>query len=189
MANEYATLAELKEARKIPVDDTAEDTRLERALTRASRAIDTRCGRRFYADGSASARTYYATGRILWRSDAGEYVLLTDDISTATGLLLDGVAATTTWPENAIARGRPIEAISLSSRGTNSYSVTAKWGWPAVPDSIVEATLLLANRRFMRADSPEGVAGWASEGAVRVSRFDPDIEDLVEPFVIPGFGS
>ena len=65
--------------------------------------------------------------------------------------------------------------------------VTADWGWPAVPDAIVEATLLLANRRFMRKDSPEGIAGWAAEGPVRVSRFDPDIEDLVGPYVIPGF--
>lgn len=189
MADEYATLEELKDARQIPEADTQNDTALLRALRRASRAIDTRTGRRFYRDSALSARTFYAPGRVVWRSSAGTYVLLTDDIATSSGLLVAGAAPSSTWPENAIARGRAIESVSVGSYGTNAIVVTADWGWPAVPEEIREATLLLANRRYMRKDSPEGVSGWATEGAIRVSRFDPDIEDLVEPYVIPGFGA
>ncbi len=198
MANEYATLVELKSMRRIEPGDTADDTLLQSRLTRASRAIDDRCGRRFYADGSATARTYRTAGRVASGRD-GE-LLLVDDISATAGLIVevgDGTAWTavtdyTSEPENAVARGRAIEGLRRDCGywSTNRrVRVTANWGWPAVPDGIVEATLLLANRRFKRKDSPEGVSGWAAEGAVRVSRFDPDIEDLVEPFLAPGFGS
>lgn len=196
MANEYATLAELKAMRDIV--DNADDTLLQARLTRASRAIDDRTGRRFYKDGSVSARTYRTASRIV-RDDDGE-LLLVDDISTATGLIVelgDGTAFTAVTdyfaePENALVRGRAIESLrrDLGCWSTNRRArITADWGWPAVPDPIVEATLLLANRRFVRKNSPEGVSGWAAEGAVRVSRFDPDIEDLVQPYVLEGFGA
>lgn len=196
MANEYAELAELKAMRDIT--DNADDTLLQSRLTRASRAIDDRTGRRFYADGSATARTYRTRGRTV-HDDDGE-LLLVDDVSTTTGLVVevgDGSSWTAvtdydTEPENAIARGRAIESLrrTLGCWSTNRrVRVTAAWGWPAVPDPIVEATLLLANRRWMRKNSPEGISGWATEGATRVSRFDPDIEDLVGPYVLEGFGS
>lgn len=196
MANEYAELAELKAMRDIT--DNADDTLLQSRLTRASRAIDDRTGRRFYADGSATARQYRTRGRTV-HDDDGE-LLLVDDISTTTGLVVE-VGDGTTWtavtdydtePENAIVRGRAIEQLRriLGNWSTNrKVRVTADWGWPSVPDAIVEATLLLANRRFMRKNSPEGVAGWTQEGAIRVSRFDSDVEDLIGPFVVEGFGS
>lgn len=199
MANEYATLLELKAIRGIV--DNADDDLLQTRLTRASRAIDTRCrgkGGHFYADGATSVRTYPTRGRTVSGGD-GE-LLLVDDISTATGLIVE-VGDGTTWtavtdyiaePDNAIARGRAVEALrrDLGCWSANRrVRVTANWGWPSVPDEIAEATLLLANRRFVRKNSPEGVSGWATEGAVRVSRFDPDIEDLVEPYVVTGFGS
>jgi hypothetical protein len=195
VANEYAELAELKDMRQVTGNEA--DEALQKRLTRASRAIDDRTGRRFYADGSVSARSYRTSGRVV-AGDDGE-LLLVDDISTTTGLIVE-VGDGTSWnavtdyltdPENAIVRGRAIEALirDCGRWSTRRVRVTAAWGWPAVPDGIVEATLLLANRRFMRRDSPEGVSGWASEGAVRVSRFDPDIEDLIEPFLKPGFGS
>lgn len=196
MANEYATLAELKAMRNIV--DNADDNLLQSRLTRASRAIDDRTGRRFYADGSATARTYRTKGRTVYAVD-GE-LLLVDDISTTTGLIVE-IGDGTTWtavtdystePENAIARGKAIESLrrDLGCWSTSRrVRITADWGWPTVPDPIVEATLLLANRRFMRKNSPEGVFGWAAEGAVRVSRFDSDVEDLVQPYVLEGFGA
>ncbi|GGN40529.1 hypothetical protein FHR83_007016 [Actinoplanes campanulatus] len=197
MANEYATLAELKGARKIPLSDTADDAALNKALTRASRAIDDRTGRRFWLDGSATARTGATRGRVV-RDDGDGELLLVDDIASTTGLIVelgDGSAWTAvtdyfTEPDNALADSRAITGLRRD-RGlwctSRRWRITALWGWPAVPDPIAEATLLLANRRFMRRDSPEGVAGWANEGPVRVSRFDPDIEDLVSPYVLPGF--
>lgn len=194
MANEYATLDELKAFRRIT--DDVDDTELQTRLTRASRAIDKRCGRRFYADVSASARTYPVAGRLVQRRN-GE-VLIVDDISSLTDLAItrDGgqsvsLTGLSYGPDNALARGRAIETILISNSwwGWGDVSVTARWGWPSVPESISEATLLLANRRWFRKDSPEGIAGQGTDGPIRLSRFDPDVEDLVSDFVISGFGS
>jgi hypothetical protein len=193
MANEYITLTELKDIRQIT--DADSDAMLQKRITRASRAIDDRTGRRFYADGVASARTFRVADRLVCDDDGA--VLLVDDIASTLGLVVE-LGDGTSWspytdydaePENAIARGRAITGLRRIAGGWNARRarVTADWGWPAVPDGIAEATLLLANRRFMRRDSPEGVAGWAQDGPVRVSRFDPDIEDLVGPYVLPGF--
>jgi hypothetical protein len=197
VANEYATLVELKTARKIPLSDTADDTALTRALTRASRAIDDRTGRRFWLDGTTSARTGATRGRVAPDDGDGE-LLLVDDIASTTDLVVE-LGDGTTWtavadffpePDNALTDSRAITGLRRD-RGlwctSRRWRITAVWGWPAVPDPIAEATVLLANRRFMRRDSPEGVAGWSNEGPVRVSRFDPDIEDLVAPYVLPGF--
>jgi len=196
--NLYATLEELKRARQIT--DNADDTDLENALERASRALDTRCrgeGGHFYADTAASARSYY-TDDSAYYTRKGE-VIAVDDISSTTDLVVE-VGDGTTWvavtdydldPANALAKGRAAQGL-IRPLGCWSSSprvrVTALWGWPSVPYNIAQAALLLANRRFMRRRSPEGVTGWAAEGAVRVSRFDPDIEDLVGDYVLPGIG-
>lgn len=191
MANEYAELAELKAMRSIATAVTSQDAALLKALTRASRAIDRRCGRRFYRDGVTSARTFSPRGRTILRGT--EELLLTDDIATSAGLsaTIGGVTVgnLSYSPDNAEARGEPITGILRPSWYGGDIAITAEWGWPAVPDSIQEATLLLANRRYMRKDSPEGVSGWSQEGQIQVSRFDPDIEDLINPFVIEGFGA
>lgn len=193
MANEYATLAELKEMRSISTSVTSQDAALQRALTRASRAIDKRCGsgRRFYRDGVTSARTFSPRGRTVIRGT--EELLLTDDIATSSGLSVTVGGTSTdsfsTYPENAESKGEAITGLLLSSWYGGAIVITAEWGWPKVPENITEATLLLANRRYMRKDSPEGVSGWSQEGPIQVSRFDPDIEDLISPFVIDGFGA
>jgi len=193
-SNLYAALAELRSVRR--VDDTADDSTLETRLERASRAIDTRClgdGGHFYADTVATARTYRIAGRVTRGEDGA--LLLVDDISSTTGLVVE-VGNGTTWttiidystsPDNAIARGRPITALRRNYGYWSPYTharVTAAWGWPSVPSNVAEATLLLANRRFMRRDSPEGVAGWSDQGPFRVSRFDSDIEDLLGSFAL-----
>lgn len=65
--------------------------------------------------------------------------------------------------------------------------ITAQFGWPAVPDDISEAALIQAARLFKRKDSPEGVIGNAEWGVVRLSRRDPDVWNLIEQYVLPGF--
>lgn len=190
---DYAELAELKAARHIT--DTAHDAALQAALTRASRAIDARTGRRFDLDDAPTSRVYDPRGRRV-----GDR-LLVDDIGSDDGLTVeigsdsDGWVAVTgyeTWPENALARGRPITAIVHPGcwplSGSARVRVTARWGWPAVPDEIAQATLLLANRLYLRKDSPEGVLGSSEWGVVRLSRWDPDVEALIGPYVLAGFG-
>lgn len=200
MANEYASLADLK--LQIGAQNAADDSLLNKALESASRRIDKRCGdRRFYADGAATARTYNPRGRVVCERD-GERLLL-DDISAMTDLAVEvgsgsggfaSLAATEyeVGPENALVQGRPVtSALRLrglwSSGSVPRVRVTARWGWPAIPPEVVEATLLLAARLYKRKASPDGMAGVGEWGPIRVSRLDPDVESLIAAFVIPGF--
>ena len=50
--------------------------------------------------------------------------------------------------------------------------------------AIKQACIILAGRQFKRYDSPLGVAGFGDLGAMRVSRVDPDVATLIEPYVL-----
>ncbi|MEW1719779.1 phage gp6-like head-tail connector protein [Streptomyces sp. NPDC093109] len=193
MANEYATRDALKLRLGLEDDDTTRDELLDNALAAAARGIDTATGRRFWLDDLPSARSFTLAGRTV-RDEAGTRVLL-DDMGADPELVETGGAGTwspltgyDTAPDNALLRGRPITALSGAGWGTGRIRVTARWGWPAVPDEIREATLIQAARLYRRKDSPEGVTGSAEWGVVRLSRRDPDVWALIEHFVIPGFG-
>lgn len=198
MADEYANLADLKAWMSVTVSTL--DTVLQRALDAAHEDVNDHCGRRFYLDSSVSARSYRPTERIATHPDGG--VLVVDDIGTATGLIVETgittfVAVTGTvepQPENAIARGRAISSLLLSNQAwpIDPYTrvrVTAKWGWPAVPARVKQATLIQASRLARRKDTPDGVLGNTEFGTVRVARVaDPDVILLLEHFRMPGFG-
>ncbi|MEV0963264.1 phage gp6-like head-tail connector protein [Streptomyces sp. NPDC049910] len=199
MANEYTDLATLKESLSIEADDTSRDARLAKALTAASRSIDKTTGRRFWLDDVPQVRMYRTRGRTV-REDDGE-ILLVDDIgSLASGLVVEtgsGISWSTVSgyepvPDNALLDARPITAL-LRLNGswggsTSRVRVTTRFGWPAVPEEIAEAALIQAARLFKRKDSPEGVLGSAEWGVVRLSRRDPDMWNLIEQYVLPGFG-
>ncbi|WFF07251.1 hypothetical protein O7622_01220 [Micromonospora sp. WMMD1076] len=185
----YATLPQLKAARRITAAD--DDAALTRALAAACRMIDRRCGRTFTLAAAPAPRVFGVAGRV---TPAG--VLLVDDIASTTGLLVETGSgetwtSTTAWepsPFNSIEIGWPITELAspLGYWSSRSVRVTARWGWPTVPDEISMAAVLLANRLYMRKDSPEGVAGSSEWGAVRLSRWDPDAEALIAPYVLPG---
>ncbi|MER6198021.1 head-tail connector protein [Streptomyces sp. NPDC001586] len=197
MPNEYADLGTLKRQLGLDDEDDSRDALLEQALTAASRSIDRGTGRRFWLDGSPVQRVYRPQGRTVIEDDGT--ALLVDDIGSTSGLVVEtGSAAAwstlTGWealPDNALTDGRPITALLRSGgwgAGASRVRVTARFGWPAVPDEIVQATLIQANRLFKRKDSPEGVTGSAEWGVVRLSRRDPDVWNLIEPYLLPGFG-
>lgn len=177
-------------------NDTSRDDLIEAACNAASRFIDDACGRRFYTDTTATARTYRLRGRCY--STAEGEALMVDDIASATGLAVaigSGSTYTTvtdveTAPDNATVLGQPItELIRTASRwsgygATARVRVTARWGWPAVPDAIAEAAKIQAMRLYRRKDSPEGVLASAEWGAVRVTRIDPDVEALIRPYIL-----
>lgn len=197
MANEYADLGTLKRQLGLDDDNDTRDALLEQALNTASRYLDKSTGRRFWLDAEPVARVYRPQGRTVIEDEGT--ALVVDDIGSTSGLVVEtGSAAAwsvvATWetlPDNALALGRPITALLRSGgwgSGTSRVRVTARYGWPAVPDEIVQATLIQASRLYKRKDSPEGVTGSADWGVVRLSRRDPDVWNLIEPYVLPGFG-
>jgi hypothetical protein len=175
---------------------------LERALNSASRAVDHYTGRRFWADAATSVRTY---------NGSGTPVLIVDDISDRASVSVkvgyDGATFTETRtagvdfilePRNADAStGQAFAFWQL--RGIQgrywprldffgpTVQVTAKFGWSAVPPEVNEATLLKAASLFKRKDAPFAVAGFGEFGVVRIGRNDPDVMDLLNHLVIPGF--
>lgn len=194
----YLSLAELKES--VHITDTDRDSALARALAAASRSIDLTTGRRFWLDAEASARVINPRGRVT-SDDDGQHLLI-DDIGTSDGLVVEvgrGSAWTTVTtsveaePTDALAKLRPITSLlriggGWPSGGGQRVRVTGRWGWPQVPDQVVQATGIQAMRLFKRKDSPEGVLGSAEWGVIRLSRNDPDVYGLIERYILPGFG-
>jgi hypothetical protein len=200
MATDYATYDELKAQLGIRTDDTSRDTLLDKALTAASRGIDRATGRRFWLDDAVTVRTYRLHARVVCEEDGN--ILLVDDIGDTTGMVVESASSSggaytaitgyDTTPDNALADGYPITGLlrpnSIWGTSFTRIRVTAKFGWPVIPDDIAQACLIQASRLYKRKDSPEGVMGSAEWGVVRLSRRDPDVWALIEPFIFPGFG-
>jgi hypothetical protein len=207
ITNGYCTLAELKPELRIPSADTDDDTRLEVAIAAASRQIDAHCGRFFWREAGTHTREFYANDHR--RCEV-------DDISTVTGLVVqvddddDGVFETTltistdfilrplnaadhvpVLPYNEIVL---VDAINgnfpMSQSGRPGVRVTARFGWPAVPDDVKKACLVQSAMLFKSADAVFGVTEFANAGAaLRVGRtINPIAAALLEPYCKPRVG-
>lgn len=192
--SDYATLNQLKSALRIT--DTVDDTLLETALDSASRWVDGWCDRTFAAAGTAvTFRDYVPTETfgIVQIDDCVEVteVRVDDDLDQTFSKTLRSID----WaaePVNSVTSGLTLPFTRLRSyedgywpvwRGQPTVRVYARYGWPAIPDPVREATILQASRLFTRLDAPLGVAGFGDMGAMRVSRFvDPDVEMLLAPY-------
>lgn len=192
-APNYVTVEDAKEY--IRVADTVDDTQIALAVTAASRAVDDHCRRQFGKVDAAAQRLYtahYDRHRRRWS-------VAIDDLMDNTGLTVtvDGVATTAYRLDdpNAPADGLPwteltftgspyprprfgyLDQIGAQVGEDYGVAVTASWGWTAVPDQVVEATLMQANRFVMRRFSPYGTAGTPQDGSqIRLlSKLDPDV--------------
>ena len=199
ITNGYATLAEFQAYTGMSTLTTAETTSIEKAIEAASRSIDRIANRRFYQDANASARLYRPTDF---------YRLIVDDISTTSSLVValdatgNGSYTNTLTlnsdyildPVNAPSKGRPFTMVTLvgGTLGTKLWpfptnfrpgvQVTARWGWPSIPDDIVEATLILSADYMKRASSVGGVVGLSELGAIRMSPLGRDISAIVRAY-------
>lgn len=191
ITNGYCTLNQLKAV--LRVSDTVDDVLFESRIEEASRVIDDYCNRRFFADTSVTARIFVA---------AESAIVMVDDISTTTGLVVktdsagDGTYATTlgaadfqSEPLNSVSRGVPITRIRTTASGylptrvaPAGVQVSAKWGWPAVPEPVQSACVILSGRLVKRGDSLLGVAGFGDLGAITVRSIDPDVQRMLSPY-------
>jgi len=190
ITNGYIELSLLKSS--LQIEDNILDDFLELAIEGASRQIDATCERVFY---QSDAETRLFTPR-------DSYVVEIDDLRSVTSIKTssdaDG-AFDITWepkdyqlePLNSNAGGVDFPATHV--RAVDDYlwpidgeeatvQIVGDWGFDSVPAQIRQATLILAARLFERRNSPLGIAGFSDIGAIRVSRFDADIENLIMPF-------
>ncbi|HEY9367927.1 hypothetical protein [Streptomyces sp.] len=188
---DYCTIEQLR-AELADSKDALDETLLDRAVAAASRAVEDWCGGRTFGLSDV------ATPRLFRPCDTE--VADIDDVGAADGLVVEtwGGASWATWvaddyqlePLNAASRGPAFawdQVVALSGRWPvggrrPTLRVTARWGWSAVPAQVEKATILRAIGLFKRKEAVWGVAGFGDFGAVRITRADPDVVDLLSPF-------
>lgn len=208
MTTSYCTVEAL--AAEVGISDGDDDSFLTLAVSAASRQIDGHCGRRFYQDDAVVIRTFYA--------ESARFVDLLEqpdgpstEISTTTGLIVktdedgDGTFATTLTastdflllPLNAAADGRPFSQIYLAdnysfpllSNGRPGVQVTAKFGWPAIPDDVEKACLIQAAQLYASKNAVFGaVAIGDTNSMVLRSSLNNVAKALLAPYQKPVLG-
>lgn len=197
IVNGYCTQDDVKEAARIPNADTQDDNLIDIAVAAASRSIDAMTGRHFYQSGTATR--YYAPQSWLVCDIDDVAGTATVAISSAANGTYDITLAATDIqyePLNRRSGGLAFPATRLRMIADHSFPTTdigettvrvvANFGFgTAVPTEVKQACILLSARYYKRFDSPLGVAGFGDMGAMRVSRTDPDIAALLQPFMHP----
>ncbi len=199
IVNGYATLTQIKNY--MSISDNTDNDLLEDLIESASRSIDRMANRRFYLDTTASARLYRAY------SDIFVYV---DDIGTTSSLAValdingNGTYTKTLTlnqdyildPLTASSLGRPFTQLTMVSNTETwpifpgltqnglrpGVQVTARWGWPSVPDDINMACLILTADLYKRKDAPGGILGLGDLGVVRMSPIGRDVTAMVRAY-------
>ena len=183
------------------ISDSTDDTLLENLVESASRSIDRIANRRFYLDATASARLYRAYSNIF---------VFVDDIGTTSSLVVktdeDGngtysktLTLNTDYildPLTSQSLNRPFTQLTMVSN-TESWpifpgltsnglrpgvQVTARWGWPSVPDDLNMACLILTADLYKRKDAPGGILGLGDLGVVRMSPIGRDVTAMVRAY-------
>ena len=195
VTNGYVELEAVKSTLELSGTSFA-DPDIRAAILAASRGVDDYCNRRFWKDTADTTRYYTPL-----RADR----VMIDDLADLTSVKLDedgdGVWETTLTenthfvflPLNAETDGWPRTGIKIDYRSSatlrpgdqRSVQVVGKHGWDAVPSPIAEATTILASRLLKRSrEAPFGVVALGVDGAaVRISRTDPDVALLLDPYV------
>ena len=136
--------------------DTEDDAFLEAALLAAESWIDQFCARRFDVAVAATARKFAVP-----EDDDGDELLPIDDCTSVTSVVNDGVTITgyELDPINGIdASGLAVPYTGIwltsgawmaSSSSRFPVTVTATWGWPAIPDAVTQAALVLARDQVL----------------------------------------
>ena len=178
--NEYVSVAELKESLSLS-GTTFSDSDMARAAVAASRAVDGICGTQFYLGTVGEVRKYTPV--------SDEYLII-DDATTITAVSANGTALTV--DVDYMKYGTPVTRVLRTLNGgvfpqgtVNGMSVTGTFGWPAPPADVKQATIILAARYFMRArQAVFGIVGFEVDGAaVRLSARDPDVTQLLSPYM------
>ncbi len=184
----YVELGELKAMLRI--QDFVDDELLGSHIDAASRTIDDICHRTFSLDDTATARVFYPDSPRVVRTDdigslAGFEVRIDNDLN---GSFETVISDATTQPDNALVKGLPVTKLvayetfwPVDVRPT--VQVTARWGYPTVPEPVRSAAGILAGRLFKRADSLLGVAGFGDLGAITLRAVDPDVQRMLAPYV------
>ena len=196
IANGYASLAQIKAALRISAGDATDDALLEMAVESASRLIDAYCGRNFLLGGTAT-RYYNTDDPYVVQIDDARSISAVSTSSSENGVFdisfnmtartgdiqaepINDYVGGLVWP---FTRLRAIGDYVFPVDKENTVEVTAVFGFPNIPVTVTQATILQSSRIFARLQSPLGVAGFGDMGIMRVGRsLDPDVSQLIEGY-------
>lgn len=197
----YITLNDFKRDQGIPLANTTKDEQLTDFISRAQKVIDNHCRRKFEA-ATNTVRYLHAVEHVhgleLWLDkDLAAINTITNGDST-----LVTTGQYTVIPPNAIADGKPIEAIKLkASAGVQwtytddpegSIAISGKWAYSVeAPDDVVQATFRLAGYFFQQKDNGSDIdkAILISAGGnttILPPRLPDDVKKLLAPYVKSG---
>lgn len=181
----YATLAQLKN--HLRITNTDDDADLTVALDAAEEQIDGWCDRTFDVVDPAvdptSTRMYDSFGAARIAIDDA-----VDVSAVATRALPSGSWDTVSadlWellPHTAAAKSRPHTILRAYVRLAGVVRVTGWFGWPAIPDVVVEASILQAARLYSRRGATLGVhttVATDGTGMRLLSKLDPDVQQML----------
>ncbi len=170
------------------------DAEIETALRAASRQVERLTGQVF--NRSAADAVRYVTAAGLDALFTPPFVALTE-LATDDGTRTYTTAWDTTdyelWPFDAEDAGRPYTLIRRAPYGVQGWGLwprgirlTGTFGWPAVPEPIVEATYLLANRLRSLWTAPFGQSGAGELGAGlnMTNSVDPIVRGLLTGYKV-----
>lgn len=198
---QYCAVSDVKAGTNIT--DTSLDTEISGIIDDVSRAIDDKTGSRFYQDASDVTRQFLPenSGRCIIYPGLSSFTSLstalnpTDFWTQGTDFYFE--------PANAPADGAPWTMIRTIARPflftkadvpagwatlNGLINVTGKWGWTSCPGPVHRACILQARRIFTRRNTPLGFeSGSLDVPGMRVPRLDPDVEALLEPYILTWF--
>lgn len=198
--NGYLTTDEAREYAGL--SDLANTELLDDVVTAVSRLIDQACQRTFWQTAVDTARLFPTTSsNVLEFGEFNDAAAVTEiavdrdgdgtfeEVISASNYVLEPVEP------SAAPEARPYTCVRLLnnvywpgvggsaiSGRTHLIRVTGTWGWPAVPAMVKQACRLQTARVLKRQESSLGVAGFGEFGVVRVSRIDPDIDSMLQPY-------
>jgi hypothetical protein len=183
------------------LSDLADTELLDDVITAVSRAIDSACQRHFWQDAdtarvfptqSADRLTFGAFNDLVeittLKVDRDGDGVFEETISSGSFELLppNGGGFAEPGPYTTLQllnqKWFPIPGGSAGTGRRMLTEITGTFGWPEVPAAIKQATRLQVARVMKRQESPLGVAGFGEFGVVRVSRLDPDIDAMLQPY-------
>lgn len=192
----YVDLEEFKSTAELS-GTTFADLDIQRVLESASRSLEKTFGSRWWTTdaGDPDEVRYYSP-------DNNSKLIYIDDLVELTELATDDLGGTsfgTAWtlntdfvlePLNAATDGEPWRRIRALGTSNNyfrvayprSVRVTGRFGWETAPEGVKIATHIIASQILKRLrDNPYGIVSFGGE-ALRISRYDADVNRAMEPY-------
>ncbi len=197
----YATAQQFASFIRDPLG--VDDALIEQTLLSASRSVERICGRHFYQ----TQETQYFSPRPsnLWWVDLDDMELATKsglsvhvqwanslanpypearvvDVDFALQPVNQSMNGIDGWPYTQMQSFSKIWPGRYAPFYLDTIKVVGTFGWPAIPDAVTQATLMVAAGIFKSGEAPFGIAGFDGFGAVRIRGDNPMVTQMLLPY-------